>query len=177
VQDPCGVLHDATSGERAPDMPLLFGEDAAVRSAGLEERGLPRGQRVLDAVSKVRVGGRSLAAMEIAWFEIGVRSNPEITTYSIATTSPSHRDRSQQVVLSRVSQIQTYLPPRAVLGFRRADLRGSLLFNVSETGMPHREKFRRRIPIPISLWVTTQQSPGKHRQRAHRRRFARPPRF
>jgi hypothetical protein len=98
--------------------------------SGLEERGLPRGQRVLDAASKVRVGGRSLAALEIAWFEIGVRSNPEITTYSIATTSPSRRDRSRQVVLSRMSQIKLTCPlgrSSAFAGWTCADLSCSTL--------------------------------------------------
>jgi hypothetical protein len=60
---------------------------------------------------------------------------------------------------------------------RRVDLRGFLLFKAGATRMPHREKFRHRTTVPILLWVTTQQSLGKHRQRAHRRRFARPPRF
>ena len=172
-----GVLHDATSSEQAPDMPLPFGKDAAVRSAVSRSRGLPRGQRVLDRVSRVRVGGCSLAALEMAWLEIGLRSNPAIFTYSIATTSPSHHDCSQQVVLSRVSQIQTYQSPSGGLRLSPGGFARSLLFNAGETRIPHREKFRHRIPLPISLWVTTQQSLGKHRQRAHRRRFARPPPF
>jgi len=38
------------------------------------------------------------------------------------------------------------------------------------------EKFRHQTPSPISLWVCIRQSLGKRRQRAHRRRFTRPPR-
>ncbi len=38
-------------------------------------------------------------------------------------------------------------------------------------------EFRHRTTLPISLWVATRQSLGKRRQRAHRRRFARSPRF
>jgi hypothetical protein len=68
-------------------------------------------------------------------------------------------------------------PSSGLLHFRWVDLRGSLLFKTGGTRVPHREKFRHRITIPILLWVTTQQSLGKHRQRAHRRRFARSPRF
>jgi len=50
-----------------------------------------------------------------------------------------------------------------------------LFFDANET-QASPEKFRHRTPSPISLWVWTRQSLGKRRQRAHRRRFARPPR-
>src|ERR1700741_484776 len=59
------------------------------------------------------VGGRSVAALGMVWSEIDLRSNTAISTYSIATTSPSHRNCSRQVVLSRLSN--SNLPAR----FRR----------------------------------------------------------
>ena len=52
-----------------------------------------------------------------------------------------------------------------------------LLFEANEA-LPHSpEKFRHKPPLPISLQVSIRQSLGKRRQRAHRRRFARPSRF
>ena len=42
---------------------------------------------------------------------------------------------------------------------------------------PPSEKFRHNSPLPMLSWVSVRQSLGKRRQRAHRRRFARPPRF
>src|SRR5260370_16476350 len=39
------------------------------------------------------------------------------------------------------------------------------------------EKFRHNSTAPILLWFPVRQSLGKRRQRAHPRRFPRPPRF
>ena len=55
-------------------------------------------------------------------------------------------------------------------------VRISLVWNERGSKAPP-EKFRHRTTIPILLRGRTRQSLGKRRQRAHRRRFARPPRI
>ena len=55
-------------------------------------------------------------------------------------------------------------------------VRISLVWNERDSKAPP-EKFRHRTTIPILLRGRTRQSLGKRRQRAHRRRFARPPRI
>ena len=55
-------------------------------------------------------------------------------------------------------------------------MRISLVRNERDSNVPL-EKFRHRTTIVILLRGLTRQSLGKRRQRAHRRRFARPPRF
>ena len=67
--------------------------------------------------------------------------------------------------------------PRASLPRRSPADVVSLLFKVRETRMPRLRNFDIVPSLPISLWVTIRPSLGKRRQRAHRRRFARPPRF
>ena len=116
MQESCTTRPLASSSRQAPPVRRRRrGSDQAV----FRSRGIPRGQRVLDVVSRSSVGGCSWAALEIAWFEIGLRSNSAMYTYRIATTSPSHHDCSQQVVLSRVSQIQPYQPPERPSAFVR----------------------------------------------------------
>jgi hypothetical protein len=73
---------------------------------------------------------------------------------------------------------QTYLPPRATFGTLAGWSPGRISLVKRLQGMTASQReISTQIPLPILLWVTTQQSLGKHRQRAHRRRFARPPRF
>jgi hypothetical protein len=55
-------------------------------------------------------------------------------------------------------------------------VRISLVGNERDSDAPP-EKFRHKTTIPISLRGRTRQSLGKRRRRAHRRRFARPPRI
>jgi hypothetical protein len=99
-------------------------------------------------MSGVRVGGRSVAALKMAWFEIGVRLNTAISTYSMVTTSPSHRDCSQQVVLSRVVQFQLTFPlGRPSSLSLRGSLDGFLLFNDGKARLAPPREISTQIPI------------------------------
>ena len=177
MQDPCGVSHDATSGERAPDMPLLFGENAAVRSAVLRS-GVSR------EVSAYSTQRRRSALEAARWQPCKLRGSKSAfdqipRSLRTALQQPPRPTAIARGKLSSRVCLNSNLPARSdcLRHSRRVDLRGFLLFKAGATRMPHREKFRHRITVPILLWVTTQQSLGKHRQRAHRRRFARPPTF
>jgi hypothetical protein len=99
-------------------------------------------------------------------------------------TSPSCRDNSRQgpacpednraVLLSRMPAQCTGRP----LDFAHLACRGrsamSLMFGARRSSL---ETFRQKATVPILLWVVNRHRLLKRRLRAHRRRFARSPRF
>ena len=128
-------------------MPLPFGEDAAVGSAVLRS-GVSR------EVSAYSTECRKCALVAARWQPWKLRGSkpafdqiPRSLRTALQQPPRPHPDCSRQVVLSRVSQIQTYQPPRTAFGFRRVDLRGSLLFNASEARMPHLRENSTQNPI------------------------------
>ena len=176
VPEPCC---DATSNEFAPDMPLPFGEDAAVRSAVIGAYEFPA--RSAGTRRNVRSPCRRPLGRGVK--NVVVRNRCPIKYCDLHVQHGNNLPVSPRLLAASCplacGPIPTYLPARAAF-VALAEGESWTDFSCSTTtrqDLPHREKFRHKSPLPISLWVTTQQSLGKLRQRAHRRRFARPPRF
>jgi hypothetical protein len=140
-------------------------------------------------------------AIGVLGAEIGVVRNAPLINYRVVSVKHcTHlpvltEDCSRRVVLSQVCSQGQRRPnnnvqplrryptrshyPLGRAGFRRyCRLTGAYFSTLTPTRLvASPEKFGHSFSLPISLWVTIRQSLGKPRQRAHRRRFARPPRF
>jgi len=73
-----------------------FGETPSGKSVRLKEK-RSRGQRLLDGLAGIRMGGRPLATSKAASFEKAVRSNIAMMLYSMKP--PPLAVNNQQVVL------------------------------------------------------------------------------
>jgi hypothetical protein len=171
--------HDATSGELLRTCLSRSAQRRRGEIQRLMEQGSPaRSARTRRLIGSVCWRPRS----RDTWMSV-VRNRPSIKYSDIDVQHCNNLPVPPRLLAASCPlafvPIQTYLPARAAFGtlagvefcadFSCSSRRGS----TAPTG----EKFRHRSPLPTLLWVTTQQSLGKHRQRAHRRRFARPPRF
>ena len=160
-----------------------FGASAAGQISDVGDGGVARSARTRRSVARGR--------LEIRRSWNGIVGIGNVLQYRVESvrhdTSPSCRDHSRQgpacpednraVLLSRMPAQRTSRP----LGF--AALRAGVAMRclscarLARAGRSRLETFRQRATIPILLWVLNRHRLLKRRLRAHRRRFARSPRF
>ena len=99
----------------------------------------------------------------------------KLSSYVRSEISPARTDARSPNSISAPHKLNSppWLPPERMPTGRDE----FLLFKASKTAKPRLRNSDTALSLPISLWVATRHSLGKRRQRAHRRRFARPPPF
>ena len=153
----------------------------SARSAGTRRIvGVPRGQLQAIAIESGVV--RKCLSMKYRDATVGHCKNLPVLT-GIASSKLSSQVCSKvndaRAVCSPLRRFSHphYPPARVPLPPSPDDWCLFLLFVPSEVRGPRViEKSRRSSSLPMLPWATIRQSLGKRRQRAHRRRFARPPR-
>ncbi len=188
----------------SPGMAPPLGDKHRVGSAIKRVEGPPRGQRVLDGSAGVGASSCSEFAVkpnkasgEMSFPErmktcplsmqpprLAAIAHGKLSSHVCPKSAPSER-KSVQPQGQFVQPVQT-TTTRSGSAFAALAGAVSLLMRPSRSRLllePARHEnlaqrnFDTALPLPVLLRAGIRQSLGKRRQRAHRRRFARPPRF